>query len=32
VIYDTLKQKGEMADRITGDTRRLAEMICSQGE
>jgi len=30
VIYQALKTKGEMADRITGDTKRLAEMICDQ--
>ena len=30
VIYEALKMKGEMADRITGDTKRLAQMICEQ--
>jgi SNF2 family DNA or RNA helicase len=30
VVYKALQMKGDMADRITGDTKRLAQMICEQ--
>jgi len=32
LIHDTLQYKGNVADKITGDTQRLAEMIIQQGE
>lgn len=32
IIYDSVKFKGDIADKITGDTMRMAKMILEQGE